>query len=144
MLTLTLLVALVLGPDLPTPPPARIVPADEVVWVASPKIPGLETAVVDGDPATGPHTVLLRVRAGTTLPPHWHDSVEITTVVSGTLLLGEGDTMDDAHARRLGPGSYFVIPRRAPHWGRAITDAILSRQGTGRADFHPADRRRPR
>lgn len=45
-------------------------------------------------------------------PPHHHPLDEELTVLSGTLYLGHGETMDPAKARALPPGSFIVEPAK--------------------------------
>ena len=56
---------------------------------------GLSIAVLEGDPgASGaPYSLLLRVRDGAWIPPHWHPFDKRIMVLSGTLLMGTSDSV---------------------------------------------------
>lgn len=87
---------------------------------------GLKFAVIDGDPAsTGPLTVRLRMPAGYKIAPHWHPTDEHVTVLSGTLSLGMGDTVDKAHSAALSAGGYAVAPANMHHYAWTKTGATI-------------------
>ena len=90
-----------------------------VKWGPAPPIfpAGAKFAVIDGDPASaGPATVRLLLPAGYKLPPHRHPTDEHVTVLSGSLSLGMGDTMDTTHGAPLKAGGYAVAPAKAHHY----------------------------
>ena len=62
-------------------------------------------------------TVRLQLPAGYRFPVHWHPGAENLTVVSGTFLLGVGDTFDSNALRTYAPGDYIYIPPRHAHFG---------------------------
>jgi len=99
-----------------------------VKWGAPPPVfpAGAKFAVIDGDPAsTGLVTVRLLMPAGYKIPPHWHPTDEHVTVLSGTLSLGMGDTMDTAHGSMLKAGGYAVAPAKAHHYAWTKTGATV-------------------
>ena len=51
--------------------------------------------------------------AGTSIPPHHHDSANVGVITSGELLL----TVDGAE-KRYGPGDWYHVPARAEHSAR--------------------------
>jgi quercetin dioxygenase-like cupin family protein len=51
---------------------------------------------------------------GYKIPPHWHSMDENLTVLSGTLVLHMGDTMD-APAHNLDAGAYHFLPGKMHH-----------------------------
>lgn len=111
-------------------PAARGVPLDSLAW--RPAGQGVEVAVAEGIPsATGRFTMMLRLQDGAWLPPHWHNVDKALTVVSGTLLLGEGDRLDPAISRRHGPGSVIVVPAQHRHFegGAGLTVVALTAVG---------------
>src|SRR5688572_11549611 len=80
--------------------------------------PGLKMAVLQGDPrAKGSYVVRLQFPAGYRFPLHWHPTPENLTVVSGTFLLGMGNTADWSALKTYGPGDYLYMPPRHAHFG---------------------------
>lgn len=100
----------------------------DVKWGPGPDAlpPGAQLAVMAGDPAK-PGFVSLRAKmpAGYKVPPHWHPTDEHVTVLSGTFLLGEGDTMDPKKANVLKAGGYINAPANMHHFAIAKTPVIL-------------------
>jgi mannose-6-phosphate isomerase-like protein (cupin superfamily) len=76
-------------------------------------IPGVRTAVVEGDMAKGPSHFYLSYAAGFVAPRHHHSPDHFATTVSGTLVL-----VVDGQEHRLPPGSYFALRDKAPHAAR--------------------------
>ena len=62
-----------------------------------------------------------RLERGAVGPRHRHDSLQVSIVLGGRLLLGIEGRGEEA----LGPGEYRVIPAGAWHWARALEDAIV-------------------
>jgi quercetin dioxygenase-like cupin family protein len=81
-------------------------------------VPGLEMAVVAGDPSKAePYTLRLRFPADYVFPAHWHPQTENLTVLSGTFLLGMGDKTDKAALKTYTAGDYLYLPGTMPHFG---------------------------
>jgi quercetin dioxygenase-like cupin family protein len=88
--------------------------------------PGARFAVIYGDPAAkGLVTVRLEMPAGYKIAPHWHPTDEHVTVMSGTLGLGMGDTLDMAHGKTLRAGGYAVAPANMHHYAWTKTGAVV-------------------
>jgi quercetin dioxygenase-like cupin family protein len=122
------------------PQEITFVKAGDVKWTESPALTkDMKVCLQHGDPVKGPVLVLMKLTAGSWVPPHWHSSDECTTVLSGTILLAQGEKVDESKAVEMGPGSYFIIPAKTPHWGKAKTDAVLVRYGAGVNDFNYCD-----
>ncbi len=99
-----------------------------IKWGAPPPVfpAGAKFAVVDGDPAsTGLVTVRFMMPAGYKIAPHWHPTDEHVTVLSGSLSLGMGDTMDTAHGSTLKAGGYAVAPANMHHYAWTKTGATI-------------------
>jgi quercetin dioxygenase-like cupin family protein len=94
---------------------------------APPMFPsGLKFAVVDGDPAAkGNVTVRLKMPPGYKVPPHWHPTDEHVTVLSGELLIGMGDTIDETKAAKLTAGGYAVAPANMHHYALTHKGAVV-------------------
>ncbi|MEB2837354.1 MAG: cupin domain-containing protein [Desulfurococcales archaeon] len=62
-----------------------------------------------------------RLERGAVVPRHRHDSLQVSVVLRGRLLLGVEGGGEEA----LGPGDYRVIPPGAWHWARALEDTVV-------------------
>ncbi|HVU51235.1 MAG TPA: cupin domain-containing protein [Polyangia bacterium] len=120
-----------------------ILPGDIKWGDAPPDLPkGAQLAVLHGEPAKkAVFTVRLKMPKGYKIPPHWHTNDEQLTILSGTLALHMGDTMD-APAHELGAGAYHFLPGKMHHAAEAKSDLIVQLDGMGPFDIHylnPAD-----
>jgi hypothetical protein len=108
----------------------------ELKWTALPERPGMQFAILSGDPKTGPYTQLRRVPAGTDNPLHAHGSELTNVIVSGVWYTGA----DAASARDFGPGSVVMMPADWVHVSgcRAGSDCVFYQDGKGKFDFKPA------
>jgi len=108
-----------------------VVKPDAVKW--NPRSPGLELAILSGDPAKDgePFVIRLKLRDGTTVPPHWHPIEEHLTVLTGTLHIGMGEKFDRAATTPLPPGSYSLMPKEMRHFVWAEGETILQLHGIG-------------
>ena len=96
--------------------------------------PGMKLAVLQGDPgAKGHYVVRLEFPAGYKFPVHWHPGIENLTVVSGTFLLGMGNTADWNALKTYGPGDFLYIPPRHAHFGgsAATGPSVIQLHGEG-------------
>lgn len=111
------------------PPALDLAPAD-VVWLDSPT-PGVKTAVLSGS-LLQPGLYILRVKIAkdAKLMPHTHPDVRYTTVLSGEMLFGFGESFDAARLKAYPPGAILAIPPHTPHfvWAR---DGEVIVQDTG-------------
>ena len=67
----------------------------EVEWKNGPASfeAGSQFAVLEGDPSKeGYFNMRLKLPDGFRIAPHWHPQIERVTVISGTFLLGHGDS----------------------------------------------------
>ena len=108
-----------------------VVRLGQLEWRESPS--GLASAVVEGDPSVSdePYTLALKVRDGAWIPPHWHPRSKRILVVSGTVLLGWGDTLDESSVRRLGAGDFALVPASARHYEGASGETVFMLYGIG-------------
>lgn len=84
--------------------------------------PGAEMAVLQGDPhvAGEVFTVRLRFPDGYVVPAHWHPTDEHVTVISGTLLVGLGDSFDEKTLLPpLESGGFITAPANVNHFATA-------------------------
>jgi quercetin dioxygenase-like cupin family protein len=99
--------------------------------------PGMEIAVVRGDPAAQgePYALRLRFPDGYRFPPHWHPVDENVTVLEGTFLLAMGERADEGRLRRYSAGDYLFIEGRHPHYGGASGRTVIQLHGLGPFDI---------
>jgi hypothetical protein len=119
-------------------------PADVKFGPAPPTLPkGAKMAVLYGDPGKpGPFVARLEAPKGYKIPPHWHTTAENLTIISGTLYLGDGDTMDEKKAHGLKPGGYHYLPAKAHHYAFTKTNTVVQINADGPFDINyinPAD-----
>lgn len=118
---------------------------DKLKWGDAPPVlpKGVQLAVLDGDPhKAGPYVIRLKMPAGYQIPPHWHSRAESVTVVSGTLSLGMGDTLDKKAAQELKPGGFHAIVPEVHHYAFSPKGAVVQIHGEGPFDItyiNPAD-----
>lgn len=102
-------------------------------WQPVPGFKGWQMATVVGDPnkAGAYYAYLLKAPAGGTAPPHFHKMTENVTIVSGTFMVGLGDTIDTSAMKTLAPGTVASIPGGVHHYAVAKTETILVISGIG-------------
>ena len=101
---------------------------EEIKWGDAPPVfpHGAKMAVLSGDPAaTGFVVVRLRMPAGYRIPPHFHPTDEHVTVISGSLAIGMGDTLDRKKSKTLKAGGYAVAPANMHHYAWTKTGAVV-------------------
>jgi uncharacterized protein (TIGR02246 family) len=127
-------------PPPPPPPPApapghhtHVAPAQLTWGDAPPSLPpGAKLAVISGDPSQSePFVVRLQLPRGYTVAPHWHPTDEHVTVLTGTLSLGMGDTLDKSALQDLPVGGYALLPAEMRHYAVAKTAATIQVHGRG-------------
>lgn len=98
--------------------------------------PGMEIAVLEGDPAAAgqPYTLRLRFTDGYRFPAHYHPNAENLSVLSGTLLLSMGATPTEKY-QEYKVGDFLHIPATEPHSGGAKGVTVIQLHGTGPFDI---------
>jgi quercetin dioxygenase-like cupin family protein len=130
------------GEKAPGSQPLKIVQAKDAPWEDAPgMVKGVKTVLQYGDPVKGPYIILLKFPKGIFNPPHYHSADEAVTILSGTMITGEGEKVDDATGKVVDAGGYFIIPGKTAHWGRAKEDVILTRLGNGPRDIFYFDQK---
>lgn len=132
-----LLFATLTPQNAPADPPAQL-PGTEIVssaalsWGAS-ELPGIDLAVVSGDPAKGTDIFVLRarMRKGAKFPVHTHPGAENVTVLKGTLLVGVGDKFDATKTQALAAGDFIRIPGGLHHFAQAQDEVVIQVSGLG-------------
>jgi quercetin dioxygenase-like cupin family protein len=111
-------------------PPAevmRIVRAEDVRWRADPANPGLEVAVIEGDPTAAGKLYVVRVRfaAGTFSAPHFHPETRYVVVLKGTWWVGSGPNWDRDATAPLPAGSFVVHHAGHVHYDGAKNEEVI-------------------
>ena len=104
-----------------TPLPIPILP-ERLHWVTPPNHPAVQSTWVLGAEAQ-PGFYLLRIKLapGGRIPPHCHPDERVTTVLSGILYVGFGETFDTTTVVAIPSGAVYVAPAQTPHyvWAKA-------------------------
>jgi hypothetical protein len=108
-----------------------VTPAD-LQWADVPALPGAKLAVIEG-PITEavPFTFRVKFPANFKVPPHWHPAIERVTVISGTLHLGVGDTLDQAKTKALPAGSVSIMEPKMHHFAWTGEETVVQVNGMG-------------
>ena len=110
-------------------PPAdtmAIVRAADLHWTKEPSIPGLETAVVAGDPrvAGQPYVVRVKFAPGAMSPPHFHPETRYIVVLRGTWWVGAGPRWDRDATTPLPAGTFVVHHANHVHYDGAKAEEV--------------------
>jgi Cupin len=111
----------------------RSVGEPEMTWRANPQLPGVFSASGVGNPAQGGlYAVFGRMEKGARFPPHVHPDARLTTVIHGTMYLGNGERFDEQTVKAYPVGSVVLTPPNTPHfmWAKEGT-VIMQESGTG-------------
>ncbi len=100
-----------------TPAASHIVTPNQLVW--KPLIPGVESAVVFGNPDKkgGLYVIRIRTQGEVKVPPHWHVTEEHVTVLEGSFWMARGDKFDATKLQELKLGAHSTVPAGARHFG---------------------------
>lgn len=112
-----------------------IVPGEKQ-WEKSRAMPyGMKVMYVYGDPLKpGPYIYRVRVPTGYKWPPMKHPDERVTTVLKGTIWLGEGERYNPMKMKELEAGTMYVLPADTPFYQWARTEVILQVMGYGPID----------
>lgn len=104
-----------------------------LTWADAPSLPpGAQIAVIEGrldQPV--PFTLRVRFPADYQLAAHRHPAVEHTTVLSGTVNMGVGDTLDKATTTAMSTGSIMIMQPGTSHFLWTAEEAIVQVHGVG-------------
>ncbi len=98
-------------------PGHAVVTPDQLVW--KPLIPGVEMAVVSGNPDKkgGLYVIRIRAQGDVKVPPHWHVTEEHVTVLAGSFLMAHGEKYDASKLIELKAGAHSIVPATMRHFG---------------------------
>ena len=109
---------------------------DENKFAANPALPDCVVgAAENGDPATGPFVLVLKVKSGCKVPFHWHSYLEQLFFVSGTATM----EMKDMKPMKLTAGGYTRLPAKHIHALTCTNACTLFVQSDGAFDIHYVD-----
>jgi len=106
----------------------------EIKWGPGPPFfpAGARFTVLQGDPGqTGVYTVRLEMPAGYTIRPHYHPTDELVTVISGSLILGMGDSVSMKGATTLPAGGFINAQANMHHFAVAKGKTVVQVHGQG-------------
>jgi quercetin dioxygenase-like cupin family protein len=99
------------------PPGVSALTPGQLKYSESPRAPGVLTAPLFGVPSKAEYYVFrAKYPPNTVNAPHHHPGDEELTVISGTLYVGHGTTMDRDKAVAYPPGSYIREPAGTVHF----------------------------
>lgn len=129
-----------------TTPAAPVVHAGtDLKWGPVPPVlpAGAQIAVLQGNPfGDGVYTLRLKMPNGYVVPPHFHPTDEMVTVVSGTLLFAHGDSVNRETATVLHDGGFVTAPASMHHYVVARGATVVQVHGVGPFSItyvHPKD-----
>jgi quercetin dioxygenase-like cupin family protein len=107
-------------------------PAGLTEWQPSKLMPGVFYMPLLGE-GTKPGAYVYRVRApnGFRVPPHWHTKTMHLTVLTGTLVIVMGESLDSNRAQRYAAGSFLMMPAGMRHleWFEGETVVHVETEG---------------
>jgi mannose-6-phosphate isomerase-like protein (cupin superfamily) len=108
-----------------------VITPGQLVW--KPLIPGVEMAVVSGDPDKkgGLYVIRIRSKGEVKVPPHWHPSDEHITVLAGSFLVARGDKYDASKLIELKAGAHSLMPATSRHFGLHKAGNVVEVYGEG-------------
>ena len=103
-----------------------IVRPEEIRWRAASDIPGVQTAVISGDPSK-PGLYVLRVKfpPGVMTRPHVHNQDRLVAVLQGTWWVGTGAAFEPDKTVPLKAGSFMKHPAGAEHYDGAKDEEVI-------------------
>jgi quercetin dioxygenase-like cupin family protein len=94
------------------PSPGVIQPLAGAKFSADDDVKCLSDVLENGEPNTGPSTILLKAAPGCVVPPHFHTAEEQLIVVRGEVSTG----MDGMADTVLRTGGFAMMPGKKTHW----------------------------
>jgi quercetin dioxygenase-like cupin family protein len=119
-----------------------IMPAGDLKFVAAPGAPpGVQQAVLWGDPAKGAFGAIQKFVPGFLAPLHTHSANLRIVVISGTMIY----TPEGQPEVRLSAGSFFNEPANHKHTTACdkASDCVFFVEGTGKFDIKMVEEKTP-
>ncbi|MCC8999575.1 MAG: cupin domain-containing protein [Candidatus Contendobacter sp.] len=93
-----------------TPLPTPILP-DSLHWIRPLNHPAIQSAwLLGAETQSGRYLLRVKQASGGKIPPHTHPDERHTTVLSGTLYVGFGETFDETKVVAIPVGAVYVAP----------------------------------
>jgi quercetin dioxygenase-like cupin family protein len=121
-------------------PVAAAAPSPVIVTVTTAKwqpgtgaFKGTQIATIIGDPSKSGayYSYLIKMPDGLRVPPHFHGMRENVNVISGTLMVGLGDTMDVTKMTALPAGAVASMPAGVHHYAMSKGVTVIEISGIG-------------
>jgi quercetin dioxygenase-like cupin family protein len=111
---------------------------DQLKW--NPGGPGIQTAIVLGDPSKpGVYVQRLRFQKGARIAPHMHPDQRVAVLLSGSMYFAYGDTFDESAMTHMVAGSTWTEPPNTAHFAFAKDeDVVIQVTGIGPSGSKPA------
>lgn len=123
------------GQDNDAPGSLTAVQARDIQWQKAEGLPaGVMVAHVSGDAKGGAAVDFIKFPAGARVPLHWHSASHVVTVLSGKLVIGGAPGVEKE--LEVGPGGYFKIDGKTPHWTSAKEETVIAVSGDAPNDLH--------
>jgi quercetin dioxygenase-like cupin family protein len=105
----------------------------ELKWADAPSLPpGVKVSLIEGQADQPvPFTLRLQFPADYQLPAHWHPAIEHVTVLSGTINMGMGDTLDKTRTTALPAGSIVIMQPHTNHFLWTAEETTVQVHGVG-------------
>jgi len=117
------------------------VKASAIKWEKPEGAPeGIMISHLTGEANASPFVDMMKFAAGTRVPLHYHPANHIVSVVSGTLIIGKEGQPDESTGMEVGPGGFFRLTAKAPHWTMAKEDTIVVISGDKKNDTQFLDK----
>lgn len=89
-------------------------------------------AVLQGDPSkNGPYTVRIIFPANWSVAAHWHDEIEVITILRGILYVGKGKESIAQKAMPINEGGFGIMPAKVVHHASTENECIAQVHGIG-------------
>lgn len=102
-------------------------------WGSPPDMPGVQGAwVLGNEKKPGLYIMRVKLAAGARILPHTHPDDRHTTVLTGTIYVGFGESFDVAKVVAVPTGAVYIAPANVPHyvWGK-VGEAMYQESGVG-------------
>jgi len=115
--------------------------ADDIVLSPVPQFPGLQVALIEGNPfEEGFYIMRVKFSGGALSPPHTHDQDRFVTVLEGEWHFGLGPSGSCEGATPLLPGSFAKHPAGIVHYDGACGEgALVQISGFGPVSTDPVE-----
>jgi hypothetical protein len=113
------------------------VDASALRWEKAEGLPaGVRVARGTPDAKAGLFVDFIKFPAGVRVPLHWQGANQVVTVISGRLVIGGPGSPELEKGLEVGPGGFYRIPGRTPHWTWAKEESVIEVAGDAPNDLH--------